>query len=205
MQSCVDDMFATERESTIQSAYDAFMFMAKVCGWDVPLTKAPPPSGCINIIGAKLDLTPVPRLPAIFRILEHRMAEIAQAMQEALQTKRLGPGPSGKLYGQLGFACTQAWGRMGRAKLAPLKRRQYEEKANMNPQLAECLRWWVQWLREYRPREVPLNIAQRRVVLSYSDGEGRDAGVWIAIWPPGQRPLAAFLAVPREIRDAWAI
>ena len=40
-------------------------------------------------------------------------------------------------------------------------------------------------------------------VVSYSDGEGRDAGVGISLYVPGHRPRAAFLKVPTAVRALW--
>ena len=42
-------------------------------------------------------------------------------------------------------------------------------------------------------------------MISYSDGEGADAGVGIGLWLPNDStPLAAYLKVPRELRTLWA-
>ena len=54
-------------------------------------------------------------------------------------------------------------------------------------------------------REVPLNLRSKRLVVSYSDGEGTDAGVGVAIWAPDlAQPLAAFICIPREVRLYWS-
>ena len=44
------------------------------------------------------------------------------------------------------------------------------------------------------------------LVITYSDGEGGDAGIGIAAWCParlGSVPLAGFLEVPLEVRHLW--
>ena len=41
------------------------------------------------------------------------------------------------------------------------------------------------------------------MVVSYSDGEGSDAGFGVAIWSQGAPPLAAFMEVPTVVRDLW--
>ena len=44
-----------------------------------------------------------------------------------------------------------------------------------------------------------------RQYVSYSDGEGSDAGVGVAIWGGSlEVPLAASLQIPREIRLLWS-
>ena len=45
------------------------------------------------------------------------------------------------------------------------------------------------------------------MVVSYSDGEGSDAGVGVAVWCSellGDVPRAGFLEVPYEVRKLWA-
>ena len=43
------------------------------------------------------------------------------------------------------------------------------------------------------------------MVITYSDGEGADAGVGVAIWPSGfNRPQAGRLLVPDVVRKAWS-
>jgi hypothetical protein len=57
-------------------------------------------------------------------------------------------------------------------------------------------------------REVFVNDNSRHLVVSYSDGEGSDAGVGIAIWCPaliGNRPYAGFTTVPPEVRELWLL
>ena len=57
-------------------------------------------------------------------------------------------------------------------------------------------------------RHVFVNNGSRHMVVSYSDGEGSDAGVGIAIWCKsllGERPWAGYLTVPPEVRELWAL
>ena len=53
-------------------------------------------------------------------------------------------------------------------------------------------------------REVPVCITDKRLVVTYSDGEGAEAGVAVAAWASHlQRPLAAVLRVPVKLRALW--
>ena len=57
------------------------------------------------------------------------------------------------------------------------------------------------------PRAVFSNCDRRHVVITYSDGEGADAGVGIAAWcfeKLGPIPLAGFIEVPEEVRCLWS-
>ena len=43
------------------------------------------------------------------------------------------------------------------------------------------------------------------MIVSYSDGEGKDAGIGFAVWVPGRAsPLAAYSEVPTGVRKLWA-
>ena len=62
-------------------------------------------------------------------------------------------------------------------------------------------------LHQAPPRQIFLASDDRPLVISYSDGEGSDAGVGIAAWCEsrlGPVPLAGFIEVPDEIRALWS-
>ena len=94
--------------------------------------------------------------------------------------------------GKLGFAGTTQFGRMGRAKLRPFSRRQHESgHHNLNPQV-RC--------------SLSLHTAPP-LVITYSDGEGADAGVGVAVWAAACAPdeaLAGYMAMPSVIRRLWS-
>ena len=144
------------------------------------------------------------RLPVIAITVTRRQSLVAMILG-ILEENSLGPALAAKLYGRLSFATTQMFGRFGRAKLTPLKRRQYEaHRTTMNRQIHHCLRWWLAILDSYVPRQVPVSLQSKGVVISYSDGEGESAGVGVAVWHYSQEvPVAAFLKVPREVRLLW--
>ena len=63
----------------------------------------------------------------------------------------------------------------------------------------------MKFLAQYRPRTVPTFVQDRDTVVTYSDGEGADAGLGIALWstrcPNG--PLAAYCTIPACVRRLW--
>ncbi len=203
-QHCVDDLLCVERKSTADGAHQVWMRFTKLLGWDVPFNKSPYPSQCFIVVGIQLDLAPFPLEPAEISITELRLESLEEALQGVAQTQRLTPAFASKLYGRLNFACTQMWGRTGRARLKAFLRRIYERRDNYNMQIATAVAWWLAFLRDYRPRPVPLVLRTERAVVTYSDGEGTDAGVGIAIWHDDDRPRAAYLSVHTEIRRAWS-
>ena len=73
-------------------------------------------------------------------------------------------------------------GRIGRAKMRPFIRRSYENNLSLNPQLMSAILWWKKFLIEFKPRLVPASLKHMDVIISYSDGEGADAGVGVGVW-----------------------
>ena len=57
------------------------------------------------------------------------------------------------------------------------------------------------------PRSIFSSVFPKHLVVTYSDGEGSDAGVGIAAWCPariGPIPLAGFIEVPFAVRTLWS-
>ena len=48
-----------------------------------------------------------------------------------------------------------------------------------------------------------MDLSSVPVAVSYSDGEGADAGVGVALWLPGKRAKTGFLKVPPSVRELW--
>ena len=76
----------------------------------------------------------------------------------------------------------------------------------MNSQIMAANDFWLKFLISYTPKAIPVFMDKLDVVVSYSDGEGADAGLGIAVWssrcPNG--PLAAFCNIPNAIRKLWS-
>lgn len=55
------------------------------------------------------------------------------------------------------------------------------------------------------PRPVPWNMSGRNLIVSYTAGEGADAGVGVAVWSDQlQCPEAGRIDIPPSIRGLWA-
>jgi hypothetical protein len=129
----------------------------------------------------------------------------ALAIRRILIAKILGSGQASSLAGKLGFTITAAFGRVGRAKLRPVINRAYSRAKDLDLRLCSCLLWWLRLFSIYRPRPVPASLECLPTIISYSDGEGKYAGVGAAAWVPWlEHPIAVFGEVPTEIRKMWA-
>ena len=204
MQHCVDDLLNVERELTIQDCHKLWMKLCRLTGWDVPLAKTPVPARKFTVIGIEIDLSPLPSAHALVRITSARVEALLATLLNILVERKCTSKTAAKIFGQLGFAAASTYGRVGRAKLWPFKRRQFEDRQNVHPQMVAAVRWWQRFLRDYVPRHVPMGLVDARPVVTYSDGEGGKAGVGICIFRRGCKPRAAFTAVHRSVRRLWA-
>ena len=188
MIHCIDDIMTAEAKDTVLLGYKVWRRFAAACGWDIPDSKSPPPEALFRLLGAMIDLRKTP-LPPVIRLAEDRYVKLYGIISRILKDGSLASGLAGQLFGQLGFSCSQFFGRWGRAKMRPLSRRQHEPRRfALNAQLRAALRWWLKNLHLAPPRAVYLHSENRPLVVSYSDGEGADAGVGIAAWCQERRP-----------------
>ena len=202
---CVDDVIVLEILKTIYSAFASWRGFAELCGWDVPDTKSPPPSQCFRALGALLDLSAFPTGPMLIKPVEDRMEGIIEALLKVSHAKRLSPSLAGKLYGKLMFMSSQYFGRLGRALLRAFSRRQHEfDRCGLNPQIIAAIGFWITHMRNLRPREVPVDLSEAPLFLSYSDGEGEGAGVGVALWFPDGSSIGGYIALPEEVRAVWS-
>ena len=202
---CVDDMISCERLSTSSSSFQSWRAFAALCGWDVPDSKSPPPSRTFTALGGEIHLETLPHADAFITITADRAKALRNELKAILKDNFLTSGHAARVHGRLGFAATQLYGRLGRAKLRPFVRRQYESgRTTVNIQMESALKWWLKELCHIRPRQVPRSLATRTTIVSYSDGEGAGACVGVALWDPRlPRPLAGILTVPANIRELW--
>ena len=201
---CVDDILSVERAQSAFSGFRGWRDFAEFCGWDIPDSKSPPPAAVFNTLGAETDLSGFPDDPVLLRASKDRIEKLVVLLNDVVEAGFLKPALAGKLFGKLMFMSSQYYGRCGRALLRAFARRQHDLKHNaLNPQLrASCL-CWLSAIRTTRPREVPMDLASLPCAVSYSDGEGADAGVGIALWVPGRRAVAGYLQVPDSVRTVW--
>ena len=202
---CVDDVLAVDRKTTIFSGWLVWRVLAACCGWVVPDEKSPLPSQVHRILGATSDLSQTPYGPPTLSIAQDRVAQLTSMISDVLESGSLNPAIAGKLWDRLEFSCTQMFGRFGRAKLRPFSRRQHEHcQYWLNHQLTSALKWWLEILSCSPPRLVPTDLSARRRLVSYSDGEGSEAGIGVALWEnETQVARASVLRVPEEVRILW--
>jgi hypothetical protein len=183
MEQCIDDLICMERLSTAASARSSWLAFAACCGWNIPLKKSPPHATVFRALGVFVDLSPLPLAAASIKACERRLDQICHIIEEVFRAYVLNCGTAASIAGKLLFTTCSFSGRFGRAMLRPFNRRASElHRFHLNPQLAAACSWWIRNLRTAPPRPIPWRVDGRHLVVSYSDGEGSDAGVGIAIW-----------------------
>ena len=106
-----------ERTSTIDSARSAWLIFADLCGWDIPLSKSPPPCNRFRALGVFVDLRPLPMASAEIQVCERRIDAIISTL-ESINTKlRVPSGAASSLVGRLMFACVAFAGFLGKPML----------------------------------------------------------------------------------------
>ena len=201
---CVDDVIVVEILELISSSYYCWRSFARMCGWDVPDAKSPPPSQWFRALGAILDFTGFPSYPMYIRPAQDRLESLKVLLGQVLIERRLSPSLAGKLYGKLMFMSSQYFGRLGRALLRAFSRRQHENIHVLNNQIEAACNFWISSMESLRPREIPVSLSSKPVYLSYSDGEGEGAGVGIALWCPCGKVVGGYIALPLDVRQTWS-
>jgi hypothetical protein len=208
MQNCVDDMhmLSQERSSVVSSGWLSWRAFANLCGWDIPDSKSPHPAGCFQALGGSTDLSPLPELPARLLLTEDRLQALLKELLMIKAARKLLPGLAGRINGKLQWTTSLIHGRFGVAMLGPFCRRQCEPgRAAYNKQLSYAVDWWLEVLPVAPPREIPFDIRDLPVAVSYSDRKGTAAGIGVAIWSPKLRsPEAGFMHIPECIRSLWS-
>ena len=167
---CVDDVLAVDRKTANFSGWRVWRVLAGCCGWVVPNEKSPLPSQVHRILGATSDLSQTRCGPPTLSIAQGRVAQLTSMIKDVLESRRLNPAVAGKLWRRLGVQLHSDVWSVWQGKTSSFSRRQ----------LTSALKWWLEILSCSLPRLVPNNLSARRRILSYSDGEGSEAGFGVA-------------------------
>lgn len=157
-QHCVDDMVGIDRRSIGHQLWQCWRDTAAVTGWEVPDSKSPAPSAECAALGANLDHRGTPDQPSRVWVTKARCISMKTSLMEAFANKHLGCGVASKLWGRLQALSSQLHARFGRAKLGPIKKRQYKHTTSWTPQLDHAVKWWIAALDNLSPRPVPVTL-----------------------------------------------
>jgi hypothetical protein len=193
----VDDVIFIQESAVVASAKVCWDLLLDLCGWKMNSEREMFPAQVFCVIGVSVDLRPVPGGDPYITVTKRRLESLITLIKSILAQKLFGSGDAPSLAGRLGFTLSATFGRVGRCRIGPILKRAYSNAKPLGKQLVYCLLWWIKFLYEYSPRPIPTALASLPVVVSYSDGEGRKAGIGAALWHPLRpRPLAVYAEVP---------
>ena len=202
---CVDDVISVEDDESVESAKAAWDMLMDCFGWLMNVEKDSKPLPVLVVIGISLNLSPVPGSDPSVMVMAKRVKTLIAQINYILTSGVLGSGQAASLSGRLGFTLCACFGRVGRCMLRPIVMRSYSRSKHLSRKLVVTLQWWLQFLVSYTPRPVPSSLRSLPTVVSYSDGEGRLAGIGAALWHPMlPSPLAVYSEVPVGLRQYWA-
>ena len=159
LQHTVDDVIATERKEIAVCGNDAWREITALTGWDIPDSKSPPPAETTCVLGADIRHD---AYDSEIDVTELRAETLRSVVYDHIQKDNLGAGAAGKLYGRFSATNSQSHGCYGRAKLGPIKKRQYEHgKSHLTRQLISSLWWWYNAMANRVPRPVPFGKLRR--------------------------------------------
>ena len=115
-------------------------------------------------LGVQYDFCQFKQGVVSIRIKPDRKRKIRAMISHALTSKCLSSGDASSLRGKLYFACTQAFGRVGRAALQPLVARQRSQHTHIDGALEQALLFFDNLLEhiDLIPRVVHLSTASRQ-------------------------------------------
>jgi hypothetical protein len=172
-----DDIWAFMLESRAGPAYRCALEIHEWFG--VPLCdplgdkppKVQPPTLNLRLLGIIFDLF----LEEIRNTIE-RITKLKREIAEIRDSGSLHPSKASKLRGKLGFTSSHFFGRVGRAAIRPLHRRQYmfdganRRTYSLNPSILNSFAFFEKVLRE--PKSKAMFPVHSRHCVLYTDAEG---------------------------------
>lgn len=192
-----DDYWGVEGGASVASGFEAFKVLNELLGFLLKPSKERSPGKEGEVLGLEVELSsPQTRVSVSMA----RRAKLLQAIAGILFGGRLLPGSAGSLVGKLGFACSGIFGRVGRAALQPLYRRQHARRGStaLSRPLRSALGFFVTLLEDPPPRVFHSPSAARPPVVIYTDGNGAGC-LGIVLFERGEAPEVRFCAVPPAV------
>jgi len=171
LQVYFDDAWGIESAATAQSAFEAFGVLNTAFGFAIKFSKDWLPGPRVPILGVELD---VEHALVLLCITDSRARKIGMLLQSVLHNSQLSSTQAASLAGKLGFACTSAFGRLGRAVIKPIRDRQYSPGESGLPMpLRRALAWFLRVMPSLPPRQVRVDGQRGRPMsVLYTDGAG---------------------------------
>ena len=126
-------------------------------------------------LGVNFDLVGATTWPKPFLVVSNKKSRIESLrtqIQDILHRGIMSSAEAAQLRGKLVFANSQTFGRIGAVAFAHLSKRTHSGSPSFQPlevELKWALEWWLQYLKEAKPRFVPL-AGVRKPLIILTDG-----------------------------------
>ena len=159
-------------------------------------------------LGVLYDFSQFPKGEVRIRIKEGRKLKIAAMLQHALDSGRMTSADAASLRGKLYFACTQAFGRVGRAALQSFVARQYSYESNLDDSLLTAIAFFQQFIEhaDAIPRTYYIDASTAPPLFLWTDAswENDSGHMGIILYiPEVQRFFYAHAEVPLWMKNKW--
>jgi len=202
VDSYFDDYWGIECHQTVDSGFEAFKRLNNLLGFVMKESKERSPRTVGDILGLEVDIS---HLPLTVAVSAERIAHLRALIEAVQEAGLLWPSTAGPLVGKLQFASSGIFGRVGRAALQPLYRRQHAKKGSpsLSKHVRAALDFFLQLLADPPARVLPLGNARPPVVV-YTDGNGAGC-LGVVVFERGRPPLVVSCRVPQAVLDLLVV
>ena len=175
-----DDLPVLDTVECAPSAHEGLQDTLTIAGYEQSPAKAMPPSPYRVLLGTSLSLARTSEEGIV--LLEPTASthlRVMDAIQLALDTGILTPAQASKLRGQLGWAATATFGRLGRIGTHQLKLQQYGSSSEICKALRRALKFLLRIHANRIPREVQIYGRSKQPLIMYSDASYEPETPWI--------------------------
>ena len=183
-----DDYAVVEPLFARSSGQCSLLHLHRSCGFLLDRDKHERMAACFRFLGVMHDLSRSHEGKVTLRIVQERADRVSAVCSSVLSSRRLHAGQSARLRGKLFFACTTAFGKLGRAALQPLVSRQFGKSRSsaLTDDEAAALSFFVALLHDMPPRVVDLCPSADDPAVLWSDAsyEGGVGEIGFVLFEP---------------------
>ena len=139
--------------------------------------KAPPFNTAFTALGVKIDIGAMQAGHILFDNTEKRVVELVQSLDKVLSDGALPRQDALRLRGRLQFACSQLFGRLGKAALSTVTDQAYRSSSlQLQPETCVAMKLFRDLLTKSKPRKISGKVYDEWFVFTDASFEPNAAG-----------------------------
>ena len=195
----VDDTHQIEVHSTSKSGKETFREVMRLLGWELDSGSSTAMCDRVKSLGCELHIT---HDSVHWTLTEEKKQKWIAAIDDALTSNALTSGAAAKLHGRLSFGTARVWGRVGRAALRPICRRQrHTGDPQLSKELRRVLAWWKDYLSSSPRCSLQRCTSDSPDFVMYTDAEGNGHVGAVLIEVRSRRMWHIADTVPGDVRS----